>query len=276
MKIGVLPRLPLNLASRAFGRFARIPFPPFVMRRIVRAYIRVCGVNEEEIRLPLDAFPTLDAFFTREIKPELRPVDNGPNRIVSPVDGTLGQSGTIGGGELLQAKGVGYPLGALVPSPRAAAFERGSYLTFYLSPRDGHRVFSPFEGTVTGCTRVPGTLLPVRSPYVDRVPGLFTRNERLITYLETGRGPVAVVAVGAFNVGRITAAYDPDIATNTARGRLLERFYEEGVPVERGGLLAVFHLGSTVILLLPGPVRRMEDVRPGAPALAGRAVAEWI
>ena len=56
---------------------------------------------------------------------------------------------------------------------------------------------------------VPGALLPVNVPAVAHVPDLFARNERLVCYVDGPLGRVAVIAVGAYNVGRISAAFDP-------------------------------------------------------------------
>jgi phosphatidylserine decarboxylase len=78
---------------------------------------------------------------------------------------------------------------------------------------------------------------------------LFPRNERLICYLEGGEGTVAIVAVGAFNVGRITLAFDPGVATNRRNARPIELRFDPPKQVGRGEEIMAFHLGSTVVLL---------------------------
>ena len=57
---------------------------------------------------PVWSYPTFNAFFTRHLKPESRPIDSEPNTIVSPVDGIVGQFGTIRGEQLIQAKGMNF------------------------------------------------------------------------------------------------------------------------------------------------------------------------
>jgi len=84
------------------------------------------------------------------------------------------------------------------------------------------------------------------------VTGLFTRNERVAVFVDTeAHGPVAIVLVGAANVGRMSLAF-ADLVTN--RGRPAGR----GVPVapvavKRGDEVGAFNLGSTVVLLLADP-----------------------
>jgi phosphatidylserine decarboxylase len=62
---------------------------------------------------------------------------------------------------------------------------------------------------------------------------------------------VAVVLVGAANVGRMSLAFT-DLVTNRGRpaGRVVPA---EPVPIRRGDELGAFNLGSTVVLLLADP-----------------------
>ena len=106
------------------------------------------------------------------------------------------------------------------------------------------------------------------------VPGLFTRNERVCVFLESeAHGPVAVVLVGAANVGRISLAFS-DLVTN--RGAAGGRFTPDApIAVRRGDELGAFNLGSTVVLLVADPALAPlaaagELVRMGQP-LWGRA-----
>ena len=105
---------------------------------------------------------------------------------------------------------------------------------------------------------------------VRSVPGLFTRNERVVVTIDSdSHGRVAVVLVGATNVGRIQLAF-AELATN--RGHAPGRFAPPApIPIRRGDELGVFNLGSTVVLLLADP--RLEPAfrhgcarasRPGA------------
>jgi phosphatidylserine decarboxylase precursor len=71
------------------------------------------------------------------------------------------------------------------------------------------------------------------------------------------------VAVGATNVGRIRALYD-DVVTNARRTRQpVRKIYERPIPVEKGGELAVFEMGSTVVALFAAGVKLAAHLRPG-------------
>src|SRR5690606_18330407 len=123
-----------------------------------------------------------------------------------------GRFGRVGPNRtLVQAKGHSYSVAELLADEEPAErFGEGSYLTIYLSPRHYHRIHTPCPGTIARADYIPGSLLPVNAPAVMHVPGLFARNERLTCYVDGQRGRVGVVAVGAYNVGRISAAFDSD------------------------------------------------------------------
>jgi phosphatidylserine decarboxylase len=101
---------------------------------------------------------------------------------------------------------------------------------------------------------VPGRLYPVNAAGVRLVPGLFTRNERVAVFLDAeAHGPVAVVLVGAANVGRMSLAFD-DLVTKTGHGRPPGRVVPaDPVALRRGDDLGAFNLGSTVVLLVADP-----------------------
>ena len=115
-----------------------------------------------------------------------------------------------------------------------------------------HRVHSPVDGRIVAWRYVPGRLFPVNAMGVRSVPGLFTRNERVVVLIETeAHGRVAVVLVGATNVGRIQLAF-AELETN--RGRAAGSFAPpRPLAVRRGDELGVFNLGSTVVLLVADP-----------------------
>ena len=109
---------------------------------------------------------------------------------------------------------------------------------------------------------------------VAAVPGLFTANERLVTFLETPLGGCAVVAVGATIVGRVRATYDAAVPlTNLPRARAVARDYPEPLRVEKGQELGAFEMGSTVILLLePGRAALRAGLGEGTRLRMGKAI----
>src|SRR3972149_509916 len=86
------------------------------------------------------ASPSLDAFFTRGLRPGARPIPSDGATVISPCDGTVSAIGVAEGGHLIQAKGKAYTLADLLADDAAAArFAGGPYVTIYLSPRHYHR-----------------------------------------------------------------------------------------------------------------------------------------
>ncbi len=208
----------------------------------------------------------------RPLRPGVRPLEADPRRMASPVDGRVIAAGEIVGGRLLQAKGCDYSLEALLGGDRTwRTFEGGAALTLYLSPRDYHRIHSPCAARVTRFAYIPGELWTVSPAGVNTVPGLFARNERLVSVLATDFGEAMLVAVGATVVGGIRVAYDP-LATNRGRAPVA-RELDPPYPLEKGQELGRFELGSTVILLFqPGSVI-LEPLRPGDAVRLGQTIA---
>lgn len=236
--------------SRVTGRLADARLPGPLLRPLLRAYVRAYGVDMGEAREPLAAYPTFNAFFTRRLREGARPVEADPSVMVAPTDSLVTSLGRVpADGRIDQVKGMSYPLEALLASAEdAARFRHGVHATLYLSPRMYHRVHVPADGRVVAWRYVPGRLFPVNTMAVRHVEGLFTVNERVAVMLETGRfGPLALVMVGAANVGRMTLAFD-GLVTNRGAAPSHVR---PAVPVAvgKGDELGAFNLGSTVVLL---------------------------
>jgi phosphatidylserine decarboxylase len=155
-----------------------------------------------------------------------------------------------GDGRLEQVKGKTYSIEELLDDPQEAAlFREGVQATLYLSPAAYHRVHWPVEGRVRTWRRIPGRLYPVNPLAQRHVDRLFAVNQRTAVSVDgDDLGAVAVVLVGATNVGRITLAFD-DAATSGDRksGALTPSRPVEG---RRGDDLGAFNLGSTVVLLV--------------------------
>ena len=50
-----------------------------------------------------EAYATFNDFFTRELKPGIRPLADGEKTLVSPVDGAISQLGQVTGDRVFQA-----------------------------------------------------------------------------------------------------------------------------------------------------------------------------
>lgn len=284
LALAILARLPKGALSRLAGRLARIPIPRVLRRPLLGVFARSVGADLSEIEQPLEEYPSLNRFFIRRLRPGARVVTADSRLAISPVDGLVSQQGTIDKGQMLQVKGLSYSAADLLGDPaQGNRFDGGCYATIYLTPRHYHRIHAPCAGSIVAAQHVPGALWPVNRASVARIPQLFPRNERLICHLEGPLGRVAVVAVGAFNVGCISAAFDPEWnqsprsdpgVTNRYRAAASDRCYEPPVPIGQGDEIMAFQLGSTVVLLFePGRVRLAEDLEPGRELLFGEPIA---
>jgi phosphatidylserine decarboxylase len=285
--LALLGRLPQGSLSRAFGSVADVPLARPLRRPVLGAFARAVGIDLSEAEHPLEEYGSLNEFFVRRLRPGARSWPAGDRVLASPVDGIVGQLGRVERGRVVQAKGRWYSAAELLADPDAAeAYDGGSFVTLYLSPRHYHRIHAPCGGAIGRAEHLPGALLPVNAAAVAHVPDLFSRNERLVAYLDGALGKVAVVAVGAYNVGRISAAFDPEwtggeATTGAATARAgsvtnrrgaagMAHLYDPPVPVEMGDEIMAFHLGSTVVLVLePDAPPLRADLRPGAPILLG-------
>ncbi len=261
---------PKKAGSALVGWAAGRELPRGLRERVLGGFARKYGVDLAEAERPLAEYPSLQAFFTRRLKPGLRPQEPAvPGALNSPVDGRLIASGRIARDTVLQAKGLPYRASELLKHlPDPERFEGGHYLTLYLSPRDYHRIHVPLEGRVQAVARVEGELWPVNDASTAHVPRLYERNRRA-AWLAEGSGAdaglwVAAVCVGATHVGGVVL--DP----RWLEGRKLPKdggFAVRGLPCVPGEDLGTFDFGSTVVLLVGGP-----KAGAWAPAITGGAV----
>lgn len=253
--------------SRFVGWAADRKLPRSLRPTVYKGYARLCGADLSEARGPLEIYPSLSAFFVRRLVEGARPVASGADEIASPVDGTIQAIGPIEGGATLQAKGRSYELREFLAGVgEDIELEGGHVWTVYLSPRDYHRIHSPEAAQLVEARWVPGARYSVAPKVLDRRDVLAV-NERVVLRLETARGPLLLVLVGALNVGRIRVlGVEP-----TAEVRL-----EPGRPFERGAELARFEMGSTIVLVSPrGGLEPLEGLKQGDAVRMGQALARW-
>lgn len=255
--------LPHHLLSRAAGMLAD-SHSPWLKNLLIRLAVRRYRIDLSEAIEPAGSeYASFNEFFTRALRPDARALAGDERTLVSPADGVISAAGKLRDNQILQAKHHRYAISALVgeDSPRTQALAGGSFVTIYLSPRDYHRVHAPLAGSLNAANYLPGRLFSV-NPRTDRaLPGLYPINERLVCWLDTASGEIALVMVGALLVAGIETVW---------HGR-----YQPGVPVTetfpagpqfaRGAEIGRFRFGSTVILLAPSGV----DLRP---MVAGDAV----
>lgn len=266
---------PTRRISRITGAIARHP----ISKKMIPTYIKHFQIELEPIKKPLDQFEHLLDFFVRELKPEARPIDVDPSKVVSPVDAVVSQIGEIREGSCVYAKGKEYSLSELLGNDRdyVKKFQGGKFVTLYLSPRDYHRIHMPVDGEIEGYTYLPGPLYPVNDLGLRLFPELFAVNERLVTYVRSSAGCVAVVKVGATNVGSIKVTYE-DLSTNLkTHSQNKQVQYQERPHMTKGDELGRFEFGSTVILVFePNRIEWTIPEEIGTKVLMGQSIARVL
>jgi phosphatidylserine decarboxylase len=262
--------LPHHAISWCIFKLARIRFKPF-KNFAIRIYTQLHTVNLEEAEITDKyRYESLNAFFTRALKPESRPLDSDNSNWVCPVDGTVSQAGAIDNGRIFQAKGRDYTLLELLGGDEALAepFNNGKFATLYLSPRDYHRIHMPLDAELKQMTYIPGRLFSVAAYTVKAIPRLFARNERVVCQFETRHGPMVMVLVGAINVSATETVWHGLV---TAIGNRIKRFdYAAGeITLKRGDEMGRFNLGSTVILITTENFDLDESIKAGSAVCVG-------
>ena len=271
----LLHLLPHHLLGRLVHVVTRSEWPP-LKDRLIRQVISRFRVDLSTALEPDPAaYPSFNAFFTRALRPDARPVDAAPDAVCCPADGEVSEAGVVTDGRLIQAKGWDYTLLELLGGDArlAADFDAGAYATIYLSPRDYHRVHMPLGGRLRRMVHVPGRLYSVNRLTTASLPRLFARNERVISVFDTDIGPMAVILVGATFVGSMDTVWAGTVTPAHRRAIAWDQNAPQPVVLERGAEMGRFNMGSTVILLFARDRVRWSDVlRPGEAVRVGERI----
>jgi phosphatidylserine decarboxylase len=264
--IGLQYLLPQRFLSRLVGTITECRIG-LVRTLLVQTFLRHYPVDLAEAALPEpDSYASFNDFFTRRLRADARPLDAEPRAALCPADGVLSGSGTVAGDTLLQAKGIVYSAAALLGGDAALAseFAGGAFASIYLAPHNYHRVHMPLAGTLRVARFVPGDLFSVNAATAASVPGLFTRNERVVCVFDTRAGPMAVVLVGALFVGSMSLAWAGRIRGSGGRRVHELPVHDPIIALDRGAELGWFNMGSTVVVLFgPRGPALAEELAPG-------------
>ena len=227
------------MTSRWLSKLAGRYLDGRLSRGKIKKYIKKHGIDMSQFIE--EDYKSFNAFFTRRIKPELRPFDLDPNALVSPCDAKL-SAYRIDENSAFDIKGFTYTTADLLKNVELAEkFVGGLCLVFRLTVTDYHRYFFFDGGTARDNTFIKGRLHTVQPAALSK-RRVFTENCREYTVLDTDNFGTAVMAeVGAMMVGRIV---------NDVKSGRFERGDEKG-RFEFGG--------STVVLLLQKDVAKLDD-----------------
>ena len=229
------------LCSRLYGRWQQGAWT----RRQIRPFVERYHIDLDEIELSLNQYSSFNDFFTRRLKPGVRPCDPDPERLCCPADGKVLVYPQLAAKDVLPIKSNPIAAHALLaeaidPTP----YHGGAALVVRLAPYDYHRFHFPADGQVGQVQWINGSYHSVNPIARARVPDVFHRNRRTVCELATPAfGRIAYIEIGALNVASIVQTYSSG-------------------PCERGQEKGFFQFGgSTVVLLFePGAIAFDSDL----------------
>jgi len=267
--------LPHHLLSALMFRATRVRWRPF-KDLLIGTLVRHYGVDMSETReSDPTAYASFNAFFTRPLRQDARPLAVREDSVVCPADGVLSQYGAISEGRIFQAKGHDCSLSELLAGREdwARQLDGGEFATIYLSPRDYHRVHMPVAATLREMIHVPGRLFSVNPATTALVPRLFGRNERVLCLFEAAFAPMALILVGAIFVGSMETVWAGRVTPTGARKPARADAGGTTIRLDQGAEMGRFNMGSTVILLYgPGRVAWEPGLEPGSRLRMGQCI----
>jgi phosphatidylserine decarboxylase len=148
-------RVPRRALTRFMGWYSRIESAR--LARISLALWRMFADDLELQEAEQQEFNSLQACFTRRLKPGARPIDSRAEILVSPCDAIVGECGRVQGTTVFQAKGFPYEIGDLIPDPvLQQTYRDGCYVTLRLKSSMYHRFHAPLDCTVEEVSYISG------------------------------------------------------------------------------------------------------------------------
>ncbi len=213
--------------SKMFKGFAT----SHLSRKLILSYAKQFKINLEEVSKPIEDFSSLHDFFIRELKAGVHQIDLDHKSVVSPVDAVIEDLGTIHAGKPVVVKGRNYRIEEMLGSREMAErYLGGTYIVFYLSPSDYHRIHAPVSGEITYKSTLGRKSFPVNQMGMKFGKDPLSKNYRQISEIRTENNHVGVVKVGAMVINTIARTHTSD-------------------HLVKGEEMAYFSFGSTVVLL---------------------------
>lgn len=263
-------RIPRLALTRFVGWFSKIE-QPWVRDLSLWVWDRVADLELEDAST--QSFRSVHDCFTRGLREGARPIDQDPAVLASPCDGIVGESGSVNGIELIQAKGFPYTLEDLLHDPRLVQLYRnGRYVTLRLTSAMYHRFHAPYDCRVERVTYISGDTWNTHPIALSRVEKLFCKNERAVlsTRLAGTSHEVTLVPVAAITVASIRLHFLDVLLHLKYRGPNV-------IPCEatfrKGEEMGWFQHGSTILVFgsdgfeLCDNVRKGQIVRMGQPLM---------
>ncbi len=257
-----------SLISQNFGKFASKEFSPWFQKIVNSSYVGLMGLDMSEFA-PSGTYKSLNALFTRKLR-EDRKYSQDTNDFISPCDSFIPECGTLDKDYALQIKGMQYKaddfIGSEFTQKQKNEIHDGTFINFYLSPKDYHRYHMPMDLKILKAVHVPGKFYPVNIPSLRKRLNLFIENERVVIHCETMGGKrFFMVLVSALNVGVMQVSFESKIQTN-AVATTPQAYEFDNLFMKKGDDFGCFEMGSTIIILaekgmLDLDVKAGEDVK---------------
>ena len=237
--------------SQVFGKFANKKFSKGVQTFINKSYISLMGLNMDEFD-DASSYESLNALFTRKLK-KPREFSQDPKDFISPCDGWISECGDLNQEYALQIKGMEYKsddfLGDRFSQEEKERVHNGTFINFYLSPKDYHRYHIPIDLQVLKVVHIPGKFYPVNLPSLKKRINLFIENERVVLQCQSKEGKIFyMVLVSALNVGVMQVSFESGIKTNADAYHPSVYSYKD-LHLKKGDAFGCFEMGSTIVIL---------------------------
>ena len=183
--------------SKIGGAYMSSPFS----RPLIKRFIKSSNIDTSQYIM--HRFHSYNDFFTRKVRPEMRPIDTEPSHLISPCDSKLTVY-KINRKSVFRIKDSYYRVSdMLANSFISRRYEGGYCLIFRLEVDDYHRYCYIDNGIKTGNVHISGELHTVNPIALGRY-NIYKRNTREYTVLHTDNfGDVVHMEVGALMVGKI-------------------------------------------------------------------------
>lgn len=202
-------------------------------RRIVPSFVKKnhidLGIYERQ------EFDSYNAFFTRKIKAEQRPINDQKNVLISPSDGKVTAYPITQKGRFW-IKHTQYTAARLLKDERLAERYMGGWIyVIRLTVDDYHRYCYVADGRKSRQRKIRGVLHTVNPVANDYYP-IYKMNSREYCLLKTKElGTILLMEVGALMVGKIS------------------NHEEDSAQVKRGDEKGMFEFGGSTIVVMTEP-----------------------
>jgi phosphatidylserine decarboxylase len=268
-------RLITSLISQNFGKFASKEFPSWFQNIVNQSYVSLMGLDMSDFHHP-SGYKSLNALFTRRLR-EGRSFSLDDDDFISPCDSYISECGDLQDDYALQIKGMRYKSDALLGDSFSEEEKKivhdGSFVNFYLSPKDYHRYHIPTNLKVLKAVHIPGKFYPVNVPSLKKRLNLFVENERVVILCESSSGKkFYMVLVSALNVGVMQVSFEPRIQTN-ATATTPQVYIFDDLHLNKGDDFGCFEMGSTIVILAEKDMLEL-DVNRGDNVKFGQTIAK--